>query len=81
MSSKPSVYSPRAYCSVHQTHGALPIADALGGDFYWAAGLSLISDIPKRPHWPVKLHGFVNAGRLDTIDRGEVHHALSELLG
>ena len=45
------------------------LADSLGGDVYWAAGLSLISDIPKKPHWPVKLHGFVNAGRLDCVDQ------------
>ena len=45
------------------------LADSLGGDLYWAAGLSVISDIPKRPHWPVKLHSFVNLGRLDSRDR------------
>ncbi|KAK7683106.1 hypothetical protein QCA50_013779 [Cerrena zonata] len=43
--------------------------DSLGGDMYWSAGLSLIADIPKKPHWPVKLHGWVNAGRLDVVDR------------
>lgn len=46
-------------------------SDSLGGDMYWSAGLSLISDIPKKPHWPVKLHGWVNAGRLDVVDRSE----------
>ncbi|KAI0726576.1 surface antigen-domain-containing protein [Fomitopsis betulina] len=45
--------------------------DSLGGDLYWAAGLSLISDIPKRPQWPVKLHGFVNLGRLDSRDKSQ----------
>ena len=44
-------------------------ADSLGGDLYWSAGLSLISDIPRKPQWPVKLHGFINAGRLGCIDR------------
>lgn len=48
------------------------IADSLGGELYWAAGLSLISDFPKKPHWPVKTHLFLNAGRLDNIDRGEL---------
>ncbi|OCH87076.1 hypothetical protein OBBRIDRAFT_796568 [Obba rivulosa] len=45
--------------------------DSLGGDLYWAAGLSLISDIPRKPHWPVKLHTWVNAGRLDAIDKSK----------
>ncbi|PCH45027.1 hypothetical protein WOLCODRAFT_165558 [Wolfiporia cocos MD-104 SS10] len=45
--------------------------DSLGGELYWAAGLSLISDIPRKPHWPVKIHGFVNAGRLDGIDQSK----------
>ncbi len=47
------------------------LADSLGGDLYWSAGVSLISDIPRKPHWPVKLHGFVNAGRLDALDKSE----------
>jgi len=45
--------------------------DSLGGELYWAAGLSLISDFPKKPHWPVKTHLFLNAGRLDNIDRAK----------
>ncbi|EMD31954.1 hypothetical protein CERSUDRAFT_119283 [Gelatoporia subvermispora B] len=45
--------------------------DSLGGDLYWAAGLSLISDIPKKPHWPVKLHSWVNVGRLDALDKSK----------
>lgn len=45
--------------------------DSLGGELYWAAGLSLISDLPKKPHWPVKTHLFLNAGRLDNIDKGD----------
>ncbi|KAI0746553.1 surface antigen-domain-containing protein [Daedaleopsis nitida] len=43
-------------------------ADSLGGNLYWSAGLSLISDIPRKPHWPIKTHLFVNAGRLDVMD-------------
>ena len=46
--------------------------DSLGGELYWAAGLSLITDFPKKPHWPVKTHLFLNAGRLDNIDKGEL---------
>ncbi|KAF7972449.1 hypothetical protein HWV62_17926 [Athelia sp. TMB] len=41
-------------------------ADSLGGEVHWSAGVSLISDIPRKPHWPVKTHLFVNAGKLDT---------------
>lgn len=44
-----------------------PPSDSLGGTAYCAAGLSVISDIPRRPHWPVKLHGWINGGALDTI--------------
>lgn len=46
-------------------------SDSLGGDLYWSAGLSLISGIPRRPQWPVKLHGFLNAGRLDALDKSK----------
>ncbi|KAF8880024.1 surface antigen-domain-containing protein [Infundibulicybe gibba] len=44
-------------------------ADSLGGDLYWSAGASLISNIPRKPSWPVKTHLWVNAGRLDGIDK------------
>ncbi|EJD05373.1 uncharacterized protein FOMMEDRAFT_118409 [Fomitiporia mediterranea MF3/22] len=44
-------------------------SNALGGDLFWAVGLSVISDLPRRPQWPVKTHVFVNAGRLDTLNR------------
>ncbi|RDX46703.1 hypothetical protein OH76DRAFT_1406788 [Lentinus brumalis] len=43
--------------------------DSLGGNLFWSTGLSLISDIPRKPHWPVKTHLFVNAGRLDALDK------------
>ncbi|KIJ61488.1 hypothetical protein HYDPIDRAFT_169719 [Hydnomerulius pinastri MD-312] len=45
-------------------------ATSTGGDVFYALGLSLISDIPKRPEWPVKLHGWVNAGRVRSLDGG-----------
>ncbi|CAL1709271.1 unnamed protein product [Somion occarium] len=49
--------------------GPKDASDSLGGDLYWSAGVSLITDIPKKPNWPVKLHGWVNAGRLDALDK------------
>lgn len=36
---------------------------------YWSTGISLISNIPRKPHWPVKAHLFLNAGRLDNVDK------------
>jgi hypothetical protein len=44
-------------------------ADYIGGDIYYSAGASLISNIPKKPHWPIKAHLWVNAGRLDALDK------------
>ncbi|KAI9058029.1 hypothetical protein FKP32DRAFT_1582533 [Trametes sanguinea] len=43
--------------------------DSLGGSMYWSTGISLISNIPRKPHWPVKAHLFLNAGRLDNVDK------------
>lgn len=55
-------------------------ADSLGGDLYWSAGLSVISDIPKKGHWPLKTHMFLNAGRLDGIDKCQsLSSAVSQL--
>ena len=45
------------------------VVDSVGGEVYWSAGVSLISDIPRKPLWPVKTHVFVNAGRLDLLDK------------
>ncbi|KAF5393977.1 hypothetical protein D9757_000332 [Collybiopsis confluens] len=44
-------------------------SDSLGGDLFWSTGLSVISNIPKRGNWPLKSHVFLNAGRLDALDR------------
>lgn len=38
------------------------IEDALGGDLYWAAGISAIAPVPKYESKPIRLHAFVNAG-------------------
>ncbi|KAF8340133.1 surface antigen-domain-containing protein [Amanita rubescens] len=43
--------------------------DSLGGDVHYSLGLSVISNIPKKPHWPVKSHVWVNCGQLDSLDR------------
>ncbi|KAJ6565271.1 hypothetical protein DFH09DRAFT_1474752 [Mycena vulgaris] len=37
-------------------------SDAVGGEVYWAAGLSVVAPIPGKPEWPVKTHMWVNAG-------------------
>ncbi|KAI0000630.1 surface antigen-domain-containing protein [Russula compacta] len=42
-------------------------ADSLGGDVFWAAGASLITHLPQKPHWPVKVHAFLNAGQLELL--------------
>lgn len=47
------------------------LGDSLGGDIYYSLGASLISDIPTKPHWPIKSHLWLNAGRLDTIDKSK----------
>ncbi|KAJ7098370.1 surface antigen-domain-containing protein [Mycena epipterygia] len=44
-------------------------SDSLGGELYWSGGLSVISHIPKKKDWPVKTHAWINAGRLDDIDK------------
>jgi len=67
------LHSPPSYFGTYLFRNLLVcLVDSLGGELYWAAGLSLISDFPKKPHWPVKTHLFLNAGRLDNIDRGEL---------
>ena len=45
------------------------IVDSLGGDLFWAAGASLITHLPRKPHWPVKVHAFLNAGQLEPLQR------------
>ncbi|KAI6165870.1 surface antigen-domain-containing protein [Pisolithus thermaeus] len=42
---------------------------SLGGTIYYALGLSLLGNVPTRPTWPIKLHSWVNAGRLQ--DHGQ----------
>jgi outer membrane protein insertion porin family len=47
------------------------IVYSLGGDLFWVAGASLITHIPRKPHWPVKAHAFLNAGQLEPLHRHE----------
>ncbi|KAG6866628.1 hypothetical protein C0991_000738 [Blastosporella zonata] len=46
-------------------------SDSLGGDLHWSAGASVITDLPIKPHWPLKPHVWLNAGRLDAIDQSQ----------
>ncbi|KIL63859.1 hypothetical protein M378DRAFT_186916 [Amanita muscaria Koide BX008] len=45
--------------------------DSLGGDIFYSLGLSLVTNIPRKPHWPVKAHTWINAGQLDSLNYGE----------
>lgn len=49
----------------------VPTADSLGGDLFWAAGASLITHLPWKPHWPLKAQAFLNAGQLEPLRRHE----------
>ncbi|KAH8922544.1 hypothetical protein BT69DRAFT_1350782, partial [Atractiella rhizophila] len=77
LSPSPSLFSDRFHLggpsSVRMfklnTLGPKDYEDWVGGDAFWAAGASLYAPIPKRTHWPLLLHGFVNAGRLVAVDR------------
>jgi outer membrane protein insertion porin family len=48
--------------------------DSIGGQLYYSAGLSTISDLPLKAHWPVKMHAWVNAGRLDEVDQSSFYY-------
>ncbi|WWD21438.1 hypothetical protein CI109_105923 [Kwoniella shandongensis] len=43
--------------------------DSLGGDLSWALGLSVLTPIPNKEHWPLRLHGFVNGGKVVAYDK------------
>ncbi|RSH92067.1 hypothetical protein EHS25_008479 [Saitozyma podzolica] len=45
--------------------------DSLGGDLSWALGLSLFAPIPKKEHWPLKIHSFLNVGKVVGYQQGE----------
>ncbi|KAJ9113502.1 hypothetical protein QFC20_001853 [Naganishia adeliensis] len=44
--------------------GARDGSDSLGGDLAWALGVSVFAPFPTKKEWPVKLHGFLNTGRV-----------------
>lgn len=44
--------------------GAHDGSDSLGGDLAFALGLSLFAPVPGKPQWPIKLHSFLNLGRV-----------------
>ncbi|PVG00819.1 hypothetical protein CPB86DRAFT_728922, partial [Serendipita vermifera] len=77
LGSKPTMFSDRFKLGgpinvrsfKYNSLGPRDNGDSLGGDIYWAAGVSLIGDIPRKPHWPLKPHIYVNAGKLSTLDR------------
>ncbi|WVR04592.1 hypothetical protein IAU60_001600 [Kwoniella sp. DSM 27419] len=43
--------------------------DSLGGDMSWAMGLSVFAPIPKKKHWPLQLHAFINGGKVVAYDQ------------
>ena len=49
-------------------------ADSLGGDLAWALGVSVFAPFPTKKEWPVKLHGFLNTGRVVGWESGKLHH-------
>ncbi|KAH7882451.1 surface antigen-domain-containing protein [Phlebopus sp. FC_14] len=61
--------------------GAREGVTSIGGDLYYALGLSLLGNVPGKREWPVKLHGWVNAGRVQGVGEGAalsqtLHHAI-----
>ena len=43
--------------------------DSLGGDLAWALGLSVFTPIPRKEHWPARLHTFLNVGKVVGYDQ------------
>ena len=52
--------------------------DSLGGELAWGAGLSVFAPFYGKAHWPVRAHGFLNAGKVVSYDRGELQSACRE---
>ena len=47
---------------------ANPTVDSLGGDLAYGIGVSMFAPIPKKEHWPLKLHTFMNIGKCVQYD-------------
>jgi outer membrane protein insertion porin family len=45
--------------------------DSLGGDLSWAMGLSIFAPVYRLAHLPLRLHSFVNVGKVVGYDSGE----------
>lgn len=45
--------------------------DSLGGDLAFAVGLSAFAPVPYKPTWPLKLHAFLNTGKVVGWNTGE----------
>ncbi|RXK37485.1 mitochondrial protein [Tremella mesenterica] len=52
--------------------------DSLGGDLAWGLGLSVFAPIPKKELWPLKLHSFLNIGKVVGYD---TNRSFSENMG
>lgn len=46
----------------------LTSVDSLGGDLAYAVGASLFAPVPSKEHWPLKIHTFINAGKVVRYD-------------
>lgn len=56
----------------HSSLGPKSAHDSLGGDAFWSLGLSALTPIPRRSHWPLMLHAFANAGQLCQLSPGRM---------
>lgn len=45
--------------------------DSLGGDMGWGLGLSVLAPFWNKAHWPVRLHSFVNLGKVVGYEKSE----------
>jgi outer membrane protein insertion porin family len=45
--------------------------DSLGGDMGWGMGLSIFAPFWNKAHWPVRLHSFLNLGKVVGYQKGE----------
>lgn len=53
--------------------------DSLGGDLAYALGVSMIAPIPNKESWPLKLHSFLNLGKVMRYDQSESTQAAAGL--